>query len=105
MQLRIAAIAAGLASALCTGAAYAQSNPAYPAVQQAPAGPQNQARTGKRAQINADVRAGRISKSEGKQLKQQLKAEKAQRRAQKQARRAQRGYQPANYSLPPSPQQ
>jgi hypothetical protein len=52
-------------------------------------------------QINQDVRAGRISKSEGKQLKQQLKASKAQRRAQKQARG--QGYQPSNYS-PPSPQ-
>ena len=63
-------------------------------------GPPKHAGQGKRAQIKADVQAGRISKSEGKQLKQQLKAERAQRRAQKQARRSQ-GYQPANYASPP----
>lgn len=105
MQLRNAAIAAGLAVVLCTGTTFAQSNAPYPAMQQVPSGPQNQARMGKRAQIKADVQAGRISKAEGKQLKQQLKAERAQRRALKQARRAQRGYQPANYPSPPPPQQ
>ena len=106
MNLSIAAIAGGLALALCSAAAQAQSNPVNPpAAQQGSYGPQQSVRTGKQAQIKAAVREGRISKSEGKQLKQQVKAEKAQRRAQKQARRAQRGYQPANYSPPPQPQQ
>jgi hypothetical protein len=101
MNLRTATIAAGLAAALCTGAAFAQTDPVYPSSsQQGVNGPQKHAHHGKRAQINADVRAGRISKSEGKQLKQQLKATKAQRRAQKQ----QNGYQPVNYPSPP-PQQ
>jgi hypothetical protein len=106
MKLTTATIAAGVGAVLCTGAAVAQYNPGYPPPnEQGPGGPQNQVRHGKRAQINEAVRSGQISKSEGKQLKRQLKAEKAQRRALKQARRGQRGYQPANYSSPPSPQQ
>ena len=94
-------IAAGLALAICAGPAFAQSDSAYPSPsQQMVGGPAKHAGHGRKAQINADVRAGRISKAQGKQLKQQLKAEKAQRRAQKQARRGQ-GYQPANYPAPP----
>ena len=103
MNARTATIAAGFAATLCMGVAFAQTNAVYPAPsQQGFEGQQKHAGHGKLAQIKADVRAGRISKSEGKQLKQQLKAEKAQRRAQKQSRG---GYQPANYSQPPQPQQ
>jgi|SRR5579862_2095981 len=103
MSIRTGPIAAGLAFVLCAGVALAQPNAIYPSSsRQAVAGSVKSGHNGK-AQINADVRADRIGKSEAKQLKQQLKAEKAQRRALKQARRGQ-GYQPANYPMP-SPQQ
>ena len=107
MSPRTAAIAMGLATMLWTGGAYAQAGP--PPSQQGPtpaqgvSGPMH-ARQGKRAQIREDLRAGRISKAQAKQLRQQLRAEKAQRRAQKQARRGQGNYQPTNYPSPPSPQ-
>jgi hypothetical protein len=108
MNFRTAAMAAGLAAMCCTCAAVAQpgpppSQPGAPSQQGIPL-QQNgfapkHARNGKMAQIKEDVRAGRISKREGKQLKQQLKAAKAQRRAQKQARG--RGeYEPTSYSPP-----
>jgi hypothetical protein len=107
MNFRTAAVAAALAAALGTSATFAQPGPP-PSQQGAPLQPgdygQKNPIKAQRAQIKQDVRSGRISKSEGKQLKQQLKAARAERRAQKQARRAQRGYQPANYSPPPQPQ-
>jgi hypothetical protein len=104
MNLRTTAIAAGLAAALGTGAAFAQSySDNGPSSQQAPYGHRHGNHHGIRALIREEVQAGRISQNEGTLLLQRIKEMKAERRAAKQARYGNNGgYEQGNY---PPPQQ
>jgi len=101
MNLKTTAIAAGLAAALGTGAAFAQSysdNP--PPSQQQIHGRHQGLHHGIRALIREEVNAGRISQQEGALLEQKIKEIKAERRAQKQSR-----YEGVQGNYPPPSQQ
>jgi transposase len=105
MNFRTTAIVAGLAAALGTGAAFAQSySDSPPSSQQAPYARHHGQHHGVLALIREEVSAGRISRDEGAALEQRIKAMKAERRAQRQARYQgmQGGYGQGNY--PPSSQ-
>jgi hypothetical protein len=88
MNFRTTAIVVGLAAALGTGAAFAQSysqDYASPQ-QQAPYGHQHRHQHGVLALIREEVRAGRIGHKEGTLLEQRIKEMKAERKAARQAR-------------------
>jgi len=83
MNLRTTAIVAGLAAALGTGTAFAQSYAqGYPP--SAPQAPYPDHQGGVLALIQDEVRAGRISVDEGNLLEQQIRQMKAERRAERQ---------------------
>jgi len=112
MSLRTTAIVAGLAAALGTGGALAQSysQETQPPAQQMPSRHHHGHHHGVLALIMEEVRAGRISQKEGTLLEQKFKELKAERRAQRQARSESRqgsygsqgNYQQGN---PPPPSQ
>jgi hypothetical protein len=100
MNLKTTAIAAGLAAALGTGAAFAQSYSNPPPSQQQIQGRHHGLHRGIRALIREEVNAGRISQQEGALLEQKIKEIKAERRAQKQSR-----YEGVQGNYPPPSQQ
>jgi hypothetical protein len=105
MNLKTTAIAAGLAAALGTGGAlaqsYSQESPA-PA-QQMPYRHHHGHHHGMRALIGEEVAAGRISHKEGALLERKIQEMKAERRAERQARNGNQGnYEQGN---PPPPSQ
>jgi hypothetical protein len=103
MDIRKIAIVAGLAGALGTSAAFAQSySQGYPSQQQAPYGRHHGHRHGAIALIREEVRAGRISQKEGALLEQRIKEMKAERKAERQARYegGQGSYGQGNYPQP-----
>ena len=111
MSLRTTAIVAGLAAALGTSGALAQSysQESSPPAQQMPYRHHHGHHHGVLALIREEMAAGRISHKEGALLEQKIRAMKAERRAAKQARHQGRGnygqseYGQGNYP-PPSQQ-
>jgi hypothetical protein len=88
MNLKTTAIAAGLAAALGTTGAIAQSysQESPPPAQQMPYRHHHGHHHGVLALIGAEVDAGRISHKEGTLLERKIKEMKAERRAERQAR-------------------
>lgn len=88
MNLKATLIAGGLAAALGTGAAFAQSysETPPPPSQQAPYGHHHKGGHAVLALIREEVLAGRISQKEGTLLEQKIREIKRERRAERQAR-------------------
>ena len=111
MSLKTTLIVAGLAAALGTGAAFAQSySDTPPPSQAAPYGHHHGHGHGVVALIREEVAAGRISQNEGTLLEKKIKEMKRERHAEKMARRE--GMQGSSYgpgygqsSPPPPPSQ
>ena len=112
MSLRTTAIVAGLAAALGTSGALAQSysQESSPPAQQMPYRHHHGHHHGVLALIREEMAAGRISHKEGTLIEQKIKEMKAERRAERQARTESRqgsygsqgNYQQGN---PPPPSQ
>jgi hypothetical protein len=113
MNFKTTAIAAGLAAALGTGGALAQS---YSQESPAPAQQMPYRHHGHHhgvlALISAEVAAGRISHKEGMLIERKIHEMKAERRAERQARYESRqgnignqGYEQGNNPPPPPPSQ
>lgn len=111
MSLRTTAIVAGLAAALGTGGALAQSysQDSAPSAQQMPYRHHHGHHHGVIALISQEVQAGRISHKEGALLERKITEMKAVKRAERQARyESRRGDgNPGNYQQgnPPPPSQ
>jgi len=86
MSLRTSLIVGGLAAALGTGAAFAQSYSNNPPPQQAAPYGHHGHHHGVLALIREEVSAGRISRDEGAMLEQKIKEMKRERHAERQAR-------------------
>jgi len=87
MSMKTTLIVAGLAAALGTGGAVAQSySESPPPSQQMPYGHHHGHHHGVLALIREEMSAGRISRKEGSLLETKIKAMKAERRAERQAR-------------------
>jgi len=102
MNFRTTAIAAGLATLLGTGAAFAQSGPNYPPPPME-ATHHHHHHHGVLALIQDEVAAGRISHKEGALLVEKIRAMKAERRAERQARYQGMQGQGGNGNYPPPP--
>jgi hypothetical protein len=115
MNLKTTALATGLAAALGTGGALAQSysQESPPPAQQMPYGHHHGHHHGVLALISEEMQAGRISHKEGTLLERKIKEMKAERRAERQARNESRhgdygsqgNYQQGNPPPPPPSQQ
>lgn len=105
MTLKATLAAGGLAAALATGAAFAQSGPGVPPPSQmAPYGHQHHHHGhGVMTIIREEVTAGRISQKEGTLIEKKIKEMKREKHAERQARREgmEGGYGQGN----PPPQQ
>jgi hypothetical protein len=106
MNLKSTLIASGLAAALGTGAAFAQSYSNNPPPSQPPYGRHHHGHHhGVMALIREEVGAGRISQKEGTLLEMKIKEMKRERHAERQARREGMEDEGRGYGPPPPPSQ